>query len=79
MGKFRFAAARGHNGASGALCTVYIETKGDKLAPQVGFGSEQGIDSIGSYWFYCNASNVFGQKSLVCTTDLSHVTDFRQA
>ena len=48
-----------------------------RLAPQVGFGSEQGIDNIGCYWFYCNASNVFGQKCLVCTTDLSHVTVFR--
>jgi hypothetical protein len=47
------------------------------ITPQVGFGSEDGIDSIGSYWFYCNASNVFGQKCLLCTTDLSHVTDFR--
>ena len=49
---------------------------GRRLAPQVGFGSEQGIDNIGSYWFYCNASNVFGQKCLLCTTDLSHVTVF---
>lgn len=23
---------------------------------QVGFGSEDGIDNIGCYWFYCNAS-----------------------
>jgi len=44
---------------------------------QVGFGSEQGVDNIGSYWFYCNASNGFGQKCLLCTTDLSHVTVFR--
>jgi hypothetical protein len=49
------------------------------LAPQVGFGPEDGIDNIGSYWFYCNASNEFGQKCLLCTTDLSHVTDFRAA
>ena len=49
-----------------------------RLANQVGFGSEDGIDSIGSYWFYCNASNVFGQKCLLCTTDLSHVTDFSE-
>jgi hypothetical protein len=28
--------------------------------------------------FYCNASNGFAQKCLVCTTDLSHVTDFRE-
>ncbi len=48
------------------------------MAPQVGFGSEYGIDSIGSYWFYCNASKVFVQKCLVCTSDLSHVTDFRE-
>ena len=34
-----------------------------------------GIDSIGSYWFYCNTSNEFGQKCLLCTTDLSHVID----
>ena len=47
------------------------------MAPQVGFGSEYGIDSIGSCWFYCNASNVFVQKCLVCTADLSHVTVFR--
>ena len=46
------------------------------MAPQVGFGSEHGIDTIGCYWFYCNASNVFGQKCLLCTTDLSHVTVF---
>ena len=43
---------------------------------QVGFGPEHGIDNIGCYWFYCNASNGFGQKCLVCPTDLSHVTDF---
>ena len=49
------------------------------LAPQVGFGSDYGIDSIGTYWFYSNASNVFVQKCLVCTTDLSHVTGFRAA
>src|SRR5260370_16564215 len=46
------------------------------MSPQVGFGSEYGIDNIGCYWFYCNASNEFGQKCLLCTTDLSHVTDF---
>ena len=46
------------------------------LAPQVGFGSEYGIDNIGSYWLYCNASNEFGQKCLLWTTILSHATDF---
>jgi hypothetical protein len=46
------------------------------MAPQVGFGSEHSIDSTGTYWFYCNTSNVFGQKCPLCTTDLSHVTDF---
>jgi hypothetical protein len=46
---------------------------------QVGFGSEHGIDNIGCYWIYCNASNEFGQKCLLCTTDLSHVTVFRRA
>jgi hypothetical protein len=49
------------------------------FGPQVGFGPEHGIDNIGCYWFYCNASNGFGQKCLVCTTDLSHVTVFRRA
>jgi hypothetical protein len=34
------------------------------LAPQVGFGSEYCIDSIGSYWFYGNMSNTFVQKCL---------------
>jgi hypothetical protein len=47
------------------------------MAPQVGFGSEQGIDSIGSYWFCCNACNVFVQECPSCPTDLSHVTVFR--
>jgi hypothetical protein len=46
------------------------------LSNQVGFGSEHGIDSIGSYWVYCNASNAFVQKCPLCTTDLSHVTVF---
>jgi hypothetical protein len=55
---------------------VCVEKKEFDMAPQVGFGSEHGIDSIGSYWFYCNMSNVFGQKCLRCPTDLSHVTDF---
>jgi hypothetical protein len=45
-----------------------LGNKGLKLAPH-------GIDNIGCYWFYCNASNEFGQKCLLCTTDLSHVTD----
>jgi hypothetical protein len=57
-------------------CPALIDSGRRLLIYQVGFGSEDGIDSIGSYWFYCNASNVFGQKCLVCTTDLSHVTDF---
>src|SRR4051794_23764629 len=43
---------------------------------QVGFRSEYGVDNIGCYWFYCNASNGFGQECLFCTTDLSHVTVF---
>src|ERR1019366_8848283 len=46
--------------------------EGKELAPQVGFGSEYSIDSIGCYWFYCNASNRFVQKCPLCTTDLSH-------
>ena len=53
--------------------------KKDLAFSQVGFGPEHGIDSIGSYWFYCNASNVFVQECLLCTTDLSHVTVFRRA
>src|ERR1017187_10355413 len=48
--------------------------EGKDLAPQVGLGSEDHIDNIGSYWFYCNTSNVFGQKCPLCTTDLSHAT-----
>jgi hypothetical protein len=62
--------------ATGVFTHGYAENKGVSLAPQIGFGSEQGIDNIGSYWFYCNASNGFGQKCLLCTTDLSHVTVF---
>jgi hypothetical protein len=54
-------------------------SKRKHLAPQVGFGSKQGIDSIGSYCFYCNASNGFGQKWPYWTTDLSHVTAFLRA
>jgi hypothetical protein len=49
----------------------------DLVFPQVGFGPEYSIDNIGSYWFYCNASNVFVQKWPLCTTDLSHVTVFQ--
>ena len=52
----------------------YVELE-DSVYYQVGFGSEHGIDSIGSYWFYCNESNAFVQKCPLCTTDLSHVTD----
>jgi hypothetical protein len=68
--------------ATGVFSDVCVEKEVLSLAlSQLGFGSEQGIDSIESYWFYCNASTVFGQKCLVCTTDLSHVTvsleDFR--
>jgi hypothetical protein len=51
--------------------------RGNGFDFQVGFGSEHSVDSIGSYWFYCNASNAFVQKCPLCTTDLSHVTDFR--
>ncbi len=36
--------------------------KKDLAFSQVGFGSEHGTVNIGSYWFYCNASNVFVQK-----------------
>ena len=50
----------------------------DHLTPQVGFGSEYSIDSIGCYWFYCNASNRFVQKCPLCTTDLSHVTGIQK-
>src|ERR1035441_6276486 len=45
---------------------------------QAALGSEYGIDSIGCYWFYCNASNGFGQTCLPWTTVLSHVTVFLQ-
>jgi hypothetical protein len=48
----------------------------DVLAPQVGLGSEYGIDSIGSYWFYCNINSC--TRMPICTTDLSHATDFRE-
>src|ERR1017187_8262643 len=49
----------------------------DRMAPQVGFGPEYSIDNIVSYWFYCNASNVFVHKWPLCTTGLSHVTVFQ--
>jgi hypothetical protein len=76
MGKFTKHPWLGGGAATGVFCSGYVDNKGVRLAPQVGFGSEDGIDSIGSYWFYCNASNGFGQKCLLCTTDLSHVTVF---
>jgi hypothetical protein len=81
MGRFNPRAAKSGFAAlikTGSVPAAFIENKGLNMH-QVGFGSEHSIDSIGSYWFYCNASNGFGQKCLVCTTDLSHVTVFRRA
>jgi len=60
------------------LSMACAENKGVILAPQVGLGSEYGIDRIGSHWFYCSASNTFGQKCLLCTSDLSHATAFQR-
>ena len=40
------------------------------MAPQVGPGSEHGVDNFRSYWFYGNASHGFGQKCLLWTADL---------
>ena len=65
--------------ATGVFFGAHVLKKKNLAFSQLGFGPEQGIDSIGSYWFYCNASNEFGQKCLVCPTDLSHVTVFRRA
>jgi hypothetical protein len=45
------------------------------LAPQVGFGSEYGVDKHWKLLFRCNASKGIGQKWLLWTTDLSHVTN----
>src|ERR1039458_6395758 len=73
MGKFTFRPTFRHNATNGVFSKGCVENKGLEMAPQVGFGSEYSIDSIGSCWFYCNASNVFVQKCLVCTANLSHV------
>lgn len=37
MGKSRFQARRGRDAATGVFSMGYVETKGDGLAPQVGF------------------------------------------
>ena len=75
MGKFTLEPTTAQHGPYGVLCTVCIDIKGLRMAPQVRLGSEYGIDNIGSYCLYCKASNGFGQKWLLCTTDLLHATD----
>src|ERR1039457_4015468 len=77
MGNSQFEPPPGRGSATVVSSRVYVVTKGVSVAPPGGFGPEYGIDSIGSYWFYCNASNVFVQECPFCTTDLSHVTVFR--
>jgi hypothetical protein len=49
------------------------------FGPQVGLGSEHGIDSIGSYWFCCNVSTMFVQKCPSRPADSSHVTVFKKS
>src|SRR5450759_2309147 len=78
MGNSKFEPPRGRGWVTGVFSRGYVENKGVRLAPQVGFGSEHSIDNIGSYWFYCNASDVFVQKCPLCTTDLSHVTGLQK-
>src|SRR5947208_145732 len=42
---------------------------------QVGLGSDNPIDNVGTHWFCCNPSKAFGQKTCPCTADLSHATE----
>jgi hypothetical protein len=79
MGKFTKQPWPTRDAATRAFSKTCVGNKGVSLAPQVGFRPEQGSDNIGSYWFYSNASNGFGQKCLLCPTDLSHVTVFLKA
>jgi hypothetical protein len=64
-GKFTFWMWLACDAPCGVFCRGYVENTGVKLAPQVGFGSEYGIDSIETCCVCCNTSNLFGQKCLV--------------